>query len=125
MPPGANPFSSVASFILAAALFGFAWWLGHNESSGWPEEADSPIDDKYKARRRRSRGRIHGLFYLAAGLIVLAGIFGPGRIWVACWMSVIVILLGIVFLALLDGFRTHRYFKAKLPEIRQRLSDDG
>ncbi|MEM9827323.1 MAG: hypothetical protein AAF958_12070 [Planctomycetota bacterium] len=115
---------SVASYILSATLFGFAWWLGHHESSGWPEEAGSDLDAEYKLLRRRRRARIHGLFYVAAFLIAVAGVAGTGRIWIACWMSVMLILIAIVFLALLDGFRTHRYFKQKLPRIRQRLSDD-
>jgi hypothetical protein len=58
-------------------------------------------------------------------LIIVAAFAGPGRVWVAAWTSVIAALMTVVVLAGFDAFRTHRYQKAKLPEVRRKtLNDD-
>ena len=58
-------------------------------------------------------------------LMIVAAFAGPGKVWLAAWMSVIAGLMTVVVLAGFDAFRTHRYHNDKLPKIRQKtLTDD-
>lgn len=113
-----------ASLILAATLAGFAGWLHYNERVGWPEESDTQLDDEYRDRRRRRRTVIHFLLLSCGVLAAAAGFAGKGRVWIGCWMTISLTLMVIIVLALLDGFRTHRYLKRKLPEIRRDVLED-
>ena len=114
------------SLVLGVTLLCFAAWLHWNDTQGWPNEKfKTEIDNRYLAQRKRSRKRIHIIIALCGVLIIVAAIAGPGPIWVAAWMSVIVALLTVIVLAGFDAFRTHRYQKEKLPEIRRgTLNDD-
>ncbi len=114
--------------VLAVTLIVFAVWLHWNERQGWPGESyESQADANYLRQRFRSRRRIH-LIIGICGLWILAATFaGPEKrsLWIAAWSVVMISLMTVVLLALLDGFRTHRYHRNKLPEIRRRfLGDD-
>lgn len=113
-----------ASMVMAITIGGFASWLHYHEVHGWPEESDSVLEQSYRDARRRRRTRIHAMLACCSVLIAVAGIAGAGRIWVACWSIVMAILITIVFLAMLDAVRTHRYFRSQMPQIRQRILDD-
>lgn len=114
------------SLVMGITVLGFAAWLHWNDTHGWPNESfKTELDNQYHTRRSRSRKRIH-MIIAACGILIIAAAFaGPGPVWVAAWMSVIVALMTVVVLALFDAFRTQRYQKDKLPEIRhQTLNDD-
>ena len=112
------------SLLLAVTVTGFAVWLQMNESRDWPKAAASELETKYRKKRFRWRSFIHNMLIVAGGLIAVAGFAGAGRIWVVCWASVMVILLLVMMLAIIDGFRTRRYLKQRLPEIRRQIMDD-
>jgi hypothetical protein len=111
--------------ILSVTLIAFACWLQVNETRGWAHDTyDSELDRDYLRRRQRSRRRIHVIIGACGGLILLATLVGPGRIWIAAWMCVTVCLVTVVLLALLDAWRTQRYQRKKLPEIRRQTLRD-
>ena len=114
------------SLLLAMTLAGFALWLQYQEVSSWEEDVDSSVSDdvrnldrRYKRRRYRFRSWVHNFLLVAAGLIAVAGIAGRGRIWMVCWLLVTMLLFVVIFLALLDGIRTHRYQRKRLDHIRR------
>lgn len=113
----------VGGLILAATLISFAVWLQWNEREGWPGETYQRDDSVYLQARLRSRRRIHWIIGMCGGLILVATLATPQKrqIWIACWTTVMIALITVVFLALLDAFRTHRYHQAKLPEIRRQI----
>ncbi|MGC6446032.1 MAG: hypothetical protein ACON5D_00540 [Rubripirellula sp.] len=110
------------SLLLGATLCFFAWWLQSIEKQGWPNETFvTDLDKEYRASRLDSRRKIH---YLIAGcgvLILLAAFSGPEFLvaWALCWTLVMLGLMVVIFLAAVDVFRTHRYHRRKLPEIRE------
>ncbi|MEM9589074.1 MAG: hypothetical protein AAGA03_17465 [Planctomycetota bacterium] len=112
------------SLVLSATVIGFALWLHFTDQQGWPGETYSgtKVDLEYLRRRSRSRRRVHMILLATGVLIGVAAFAGPDEtaVWLACWLSVIAALLTVVGLALLDAFRTHRYHRNKLPEIRKR-----
>ena len=115
-----------ASLVLSITLLLFVAWLHQSQRQGWPQEESTLVDAEYRQSRRRRRARIHALLGIAAVLIAVAGVAGTGelwrtRVWVGCWSVVILILLTVVVLAMLDGFRTHRYIQRKLPELRREM----
>ena len=113
------------SLVLGTTLVGFAWWLHWNDTRGWPDESfKTELDNQYLASRTRSRRRIHWIIGACGALILLAAFTGPGAVWVAAWMTVMVALMTVVVLAGLDALRTHRYHAAKLPEIRREMLGD-
>lgn len=119
-----------ASLVLSITLLLFVAWLHQSQRQGWPEEESTIVDAEYRQSRQRRRDRIHALLGAAAILIAVAGVAGTGelwrtRIWVGCWLVVILILLTVVMLAMLDGFRTHRYIQRKLPELRREMLSDN
>lgn len=111
------------SLVLALAVFGFTGWLHYYESRGWPEEEGSELDVQYRSRRYRARSRIHAMLFLCGVLITVAAFYGPGRVWIGCWMVVALILMSVIALAMGDAWRTHRYLKSKIPEMRKRMLD--
>lgn len=113
------------SLVMGVTVLCFAAWLHWNDTRGWPNETfKTELDNQYLAKRSRSRRRIHLIIAACGVLILVAGFAGPGPVWVAAWMSVIAALMTVVVLAGFDAFRTHRYQKAKLPEIRRQLFHD-
>jgi Flp pilus assembly protein TadB len=113
------------SMVLGITVLSFAAWLHWNDIQGWPNEPyKTEVDNQYLARRKRSRKRIHIIIAACGVFILVAAIAGPGPIWVAAWMSVILALLTVIILALFDAFRTHRYQKTKVPEIRRDILGD-
>lgn len=115
----------VPSLILAVTLIGFALWLQMNEGRGWPEDDASKIDADYRAKRFRRRSRIHSVLIIAGGLIAVAGLAGKGRVWIACWSAVMVLLMVVMMMAIADGYRTRRYLRRRLPEIQREILDDA
>ena len=113
------------SLVLGITVLCFAAWLHWNDTQGWPHESfESDLDTAYHDSRKRSRKRIH-IIIAACGLLILAAaIAGPGPVWLAGWMIVIAGLFTVVLLASIDAFRTHRYQRAKLPEIRRDILGD-
>jgi predicted phage tail protein len=119
--------------LLSATLLGFAAWLHFNEKNGWDFEQNSPHRDsternseedaKYRARRRRSRNKVHFLFAVSGVLVLLAAIAGPSVFFVAAWSCVAFMLMAIMGIAMLDGVRTHIHHRDKLPEIRRKILD--
>ena len=113
------------SLVLGITLCCFAAWLHWNETHGWPNETFvTELDNQYRAKRRRSRGRIHMIIAGCGILILIAALAGEGPVWIVAWMCVIAGLLAVVCLAGIDAFRTHRYHAAKLPEIRREVLGD-
>ena len=114
------------SLLIGFTVLCFAGWLHWNDTHGWPNESfKTKLDQQYHSRRSRSRKRIHMIIAACGILIIVAAFAGPGPVWVAAWMSVIVALMTVVALAGFDALRTHRYHLAKLPEIRRKtLHDD-
>lgn len=110
--------------VLALTLMLFAVWLQRSEQLGWPHqnaerrmsEAVRAMEQEYLVRRRRGRRRVNSLFFLCGLLILIATFATPERnvIWLACWFSVIAMLLTIVVLAGVDVFRTYRYFRRRV-----------
>ena len=110
------------SLVLGLTLCCFALWLHHQENNGWPNESFvTDLDQRYRNRRSRSRGRIHAIIFFCGVLILAAAFANPGPFWLACWMCVIVGLFVVVCLAAFDALRTHRYHQEKLPEIRREI----
>lgn len=111
--------------LLGGTLIAFAIWLHWNEQLGWPDEdydrEGSEIDRVYLSRRRRGRRRVHLLLGGCGALIIVASVGGPEtpRLWIACWLSVVVTLVTVIILAAFDAYRTQRYHAAKLPEWRR------
>jgi hypothetical protein len=115
-----------SQMILAVTCLAFAGWLHWNERQGWPNESyDRQDDEVYLNRRMRSRRRVHALFALCGLLIATAAIAGPGRIFIAAWLTVSLVLMTVVLLAALDALRTSRYDKRKTDELRKRLFNEG
>lgn len=121
--------------VLALTLMMFAVWLQRSEQLGWPHqnaersmsEAVRAMEKEYMVRRRRGRRRVNSLFFLCGLLILVATFATPQRdvIWLACWFSVIAILLAIVVLAGLDVLRTWRYFRRRLRDRERASSRKG
>lgn len=110
------------SLILGVTLCCFAAWLHWHETHGWPNESFvTDLDIEYRTRRSRSRSYIHVIIGVCGVLILVAAFAGPGLLWMAAWIGVIAGLIAVVFLALLDALRTHRYHAEKLPEIRREI----
>lgn len=115
--------------LLGGTVVGFAFWLHWNERLGWPDEdydrEGSRIDRDYLARRSRGRRRVHVLLGGCGALIIVAALGGPEtpRLWIACWLSVVLTLVTVIFLAAFDAYRTQRYHAAKLPELRRGRAD--
>ena len=110
------------SIVIGVTLLSFAIWLHWNERRGWAHESlDDDLDHRYFASRLRSRRWVHLLFALCGILVIVAAFAGPGRVWIGCWMSVMVALLVIMVLAGVDAFRTLRYQSKKKPEIRRQI----
>ena len=110
--------------LLSITVLGFAAWLHWNETQGWPNEPDvTERDQSYLAKRRKSRSRVHLIMAFCGVLILAATIAGPGPLFVGAWTCVAFCLMTVVMLALLDAFRTHRYYINKIPENRRRLLD--
>jgi hypothetical protein len=114
------------SLVMGVTVLCFAAWLHWNDTQGWPSESfHTELDNQYRKRRSRSRKRIHMIIAACGIQILVAAFSGPGRVWVAAWTCVIAALMTVMVLAGFDAFRTHRYQKAKLPEIRGKtLNDD-
>ncbi|MGI9473196.1 MAG: hypothetical protein ACR2NZ_16765 [Rubripirellula sp.] len=114
------------SLVLGFTLLGFAGWLHWNEVQGWPNESYvTELDKKYLGQRTKSRRRIHFIIAACGSLVIIAAIAGPGVVWIGAWMIVMLALMTVVLLAGVDAMRTHRYQRAKLPEIRrQALGED-
>ncbi len=113
------------SLVMGVTVLCFAAWLHWNDTQGWPNESfKTELDHQYHTRRSRSRKRIHIIIAACGILMIVAALAGPGMIWVAAWMSVIVGLVTVVALAGFDAFRTHRYQNDKLPEIRRKTFND-
>ena len=122
--------------LLSVTLILFAVWLQRTEHVGWPgEEFDGKrdLDQRYRRQRMRSRRVVNFLIGLCGVLILIASLsllidakFIDGRlIFVAAWLTVIVVLFVVVMLAMLDVFRTYRYEKDKLRDLRrQSIGDD-
>ncbi len=110
------------SIVIGVTLLSFAIWLHWNERQGWAgESSDDRLDQHYYASRMRSRRWVHVLFGLCGILVIVAAFAGPGRVWIGCWMSVMLALLVIMVLAGVDAFRTLRYQSKKKPEIRRQI----
>ena len=108
------------SLVLGVTLCCFAFWLHWHETRGWPNESFvTELDNRYRTKRSKSRRRIHAIIAACGVAILVAAFAGPSLLWLAAWMSVIVGLIAVVFLAGIDAFRTHRYHVEKLPEIRR------
>lgn len=108
------------SLILGLTLCFFAAWLHWHETQGWPNESFiTDLDNAYRAKRFRSRGRIHAIIAGCGVLILVAALAGPGLLWMVAWMCVMAGLIAVVFLAGIDAIRTHRYHVDKLPELRR------
>ncbi|MCC9641044.1 hypothetical protein LOC71_02075 [Rhodopirellula sp. JC740] len=112
--------------ILACTLIGFAIWLQRSEQVGWSrhrfdEEADRP----YMVRRWRSRRQVNFLFLVCGVLILVATLASPARraLWLACWSSVMLVLVAILFLAGLDALRTVRHMRHRMNELKQTSRD--
>jgi hypothetical protein len=113
------------SLVLGTTLLCFAAWLHWSEMHGWPDEQFvTELDHRYLARRQRSRRRIHLIIAVCGGLMIVAAFAGPGPVWLAAWMTIIVSMMTVVVLAGFDAWRTHRYHQDKLPEIRRQLLGD-
>ncbi len=113
------------SLVLGITLCCFAAWLHWHETQGWPNESFvTELDNQYRAKRSRSRGRIHLIIATCGVLILIAAFAGVGAVWLAAWTCVIIGLLAVVFLAGFDALRTHRYHADKLPEIQREILGD-
>lgn len=114
------------SLLLGVTLCCFAAWLHQTEKRGWPNETfETDLDKQYRARRLRSRKRIH---YLIAGcgvLVLVAAFSGPSIPWMVCWGLVMIGLVAVMILAAADAFHTHRYHLKKLPEIQKETLGDS
>lgn len=109
--------------ILSLTCMAFAVWLQRTESIGWPAETRrDQADEAYLRRRGRARLRVNVLFFLCGVLILVATLATPARgaIWAACWLSVTVVLMTVVFLAVLDIWRTLRHQRRKLDDLKRR-----
>ena len=114
------------SLLLAITLAGFALWLQYREIGSWDEppggDASSAIrdlDQSYRRSRYRFRGWVHNTMLVTAGAIAVAGIAGPGRVWMACWLLATMLLFVVILLAAIDGVRTTRYQRRRLEQIRR------
>ncbi len=113
------------SMVLGITLLCFAAWLHWNDTHGWPNEKfETKLDNEYLARRTSARKRIHLIIGACGVLVLVAAFAGPGPVWIGAWMSVTVALFTVVLLAGFDAFRTHRYHRDKLPEIRREIMRD-
>ncbi len=111
---------TAASMILALTLLGFAVWLELREREG-PQagDADATFDDEYLLARHRGRRSVHVLLVVAAALIFVAGLAGPGAVWIAMWLAVCGVLVVVMLLGAVDFYRTNRFLARKLPELRK------
>jgi peptidoglycan/LPS O-acetylase OafA/YrhL len=114
------------SIVLALTVLGFTGWLQYHEVRGWPEEGPAnEFSKRYLHRRRRTRRRVHVLLVLCSVLIAVAAFVGPGRVWIGCWMTVILTLFVIILLAMIDAMRTHRFLREKIPQIGDSLINES
>lgn len=114
----------LSHIILGVTLIAFAIWLQWTERRGWPNESlDSDVDALYFEQRMRWRRRVNLIIALCGVLILAANAAGP-RLFVLAWMLVIWGLLVVVVMAGFDAFRSQRYMKAKIPQIRRRILND-
>lgn len=111
------------SIVMAVTVLFFAAWLHYNDGRGWgqDERFRTELDLKYLDRRTRSRRRIHMIIAVCGILILVAAFAGPGPVWIASWMTVMVALAIVVVLAGFDALRTYRYQNAKLKSL---MDDD-
>ncbi len=108
-----------ASLILGLTLLGFAAWLEWREQQ---ESDPGPLfDAEYLSRRRRGRRAVHILLAASGLLILAAAVAGRGVLWAALWSAVCGLLILVLVIAIVDFWRTHRYFYRKLPELRQQM----
>ncbi len=108
------------SLVIGVTLLCFAFWLHWNERHGWEHESlDGDLDHHYLRTRMRSRRWVHALFAVCGVMVIVAAFAGPGRVWIGCWMSVVVGLFTIIILAGADAFRTLRYQAKKKSELRK------
>lgn len=108
--------------ILAATLIFFSGWLFRSEQLGWPNDThDDPIDDEYLRRRSRSRRCVNTLFFVCGLLVLGATLATPERraLWIACWMSAMLVLCTIVALAVLDVARTMLHLRRGIDRRRK------
>ena len=56
--------------------------------------------------------------------MLAAGFAGPGRVWVLGWLAVSGLLVLVLLLAGIDLWRTNRYLRRKLPELRRETLGD-
>lgn len=117
---------TAASMILALTLLSFAAWLELRERDE-PQagDADATFDDDYLVARHRGRRSVHVLLALAALLVFIAGLAGPGPVWIAAWLAVCGVLVVVMVLGLFDFYRTNRYLARKLPELRKQVLDSS
>ena len=121
----------VPTLALGLAVLAVALWLQWNEFSRsesddsgseqrpHPAADQTKLDQHYYSRRDRSRRQIHVLIGLCGLLILVAAFAGPGTIYFAAWLIVVIALGMVVTLAGLDALRTHRYYHAKLRSFSQ------
>ncbi|TWU47107.1 hypothetical protein Poly59_60810 [Rubripirellula reticaptiva] len=107
------------SLILAVTLMVFAAWLQFNEQRGWGDEDDckTDLDKQYHKRRSRSRRRTNLMVGICGLLILIAAFVGPGPVWIAAWLCVLLCMVTVIGLAALDVLRTHRYQNAKMQKL--------
>lgn len=113
------------SLVIGFTMVGFALWLQWNDSAGWPNEKfETKLDFDYHSKRSRSRIRVHAIIGACGAVVIAAAFVGPGPIWVGAWLCVMLGLMTVVVLAGFDAFRTHRYHRDKLPELRRDAMND-
>lgn len=111
-----------ACILLSCTLFFLAWWLENRErDEPQPGQGDPTFDDEYLMARRRGRRSVHILLAVSAVLILMAGLAGPGPVWIASWLAVCGLLVVVLTLGMMDFYRTNRYLARKLPQLRQQV----
>jgi hypothetical protein len=123
------------SLIIGLAVIMVAVWLEHGDSIGAAMIArrnDAPFGDgdaaakspdgRYHRLRRRWRKVIHALLATCGGLMIAAGWAGPGRVWIAAWTAVVILMMCIVVLAFADALRTRQHQMRKLAAMRDGIA---
>ena len=115
-----------ASVVVGLTIVGIAVWLEWRESQGDVDGlGGGALDQRYLGKRRWLRRAIHLLLLISGVIVLVAGYAGPGRVWVLGWLAVSGLLVMVLALAVVDLWRTKRYLRRKLPELRrQTLGDD-
>ena len=115
-----------ASVVVGLTIVGIAVWLEWRESQGDVDGlGGGALDQRYLGKRRWLRRAIHLLLLISGVIVLVAGFAGPGRVWVFGWLAVAGLLVMVLALAVVDLWRTKRYLRRKLPELRrQTLGDD-